>query len=90
MGRPRNPPPAVGDDLEDLAQAWAERGPDAIRVIREADPVVFFRMIARVGPPVLGRGGERTPLAEHRAKPNDAQQHHRPGGGLGHNGGTDC
>lgn len=45
-GRPRNPPPATGDDLAELEAAWAARGPDAIRAIREADPCAFIRLIA--------------------------------------------
>lgn len=46
MGRPRNPPPATGDDLLALEAAWAERGPEAIRAIREADPVGYVRLVA--------------------------------------------
>lgn len=46
LGRPRNPPPASGDDLAALERAFEERGPDAIRAIREADPSAFIRMVA--------------------------------------------
>ena len=46
MGRPRNPPPAFGDDLEALMAVWAEFGPGAIRSIRTADPGAFIRLVA--------------------------------------------
>lgn len=46
MARPKNPPPAVGAELEALQEAWAERGAEAIRTIREADPSGFVRLIA--------------------------------------------
>lgn len=46
MGRPKNPPPVTGDDLKALEAAWAERGPAAIRAIREADPSAFVRLMA--------------------------------------------
>ena len=47
MGRPRNSQPANGDELVALEQAWAERGPEALKTIREADPVGYLRMVAR-------------------------------------------
>lgn len=47
MGRPRNPPPATGDDLADLEAAWVERGPAALRAIRDADPSAYVRMLAK-------------------------------------------
>ena len=49
MGRPRNPPPAVGDDLDALMAIWAEYGPGAIRSIRTADPIAFIRLVAMAG-----------------------------------------
>lgn len=45
VGRPRNPPPATGAELEALEAAWAERGPDAIRVVRHADPSAYVRLM---------------------------------------------
>jgi len=48
MGRPRNPPPETDDALLRLEAEWAERGAAAIKTIREADPIAFFRMVARL------------------------------------------
>jgi hypothetical protein len=47
MGRPKNPPPATGEDLRALEAAWQERGPEAIQAIRDADPIGYVRMIVQ-------------------------------------------